>query len=372
MQISRIHIAAFLLAIGFAYSSQSFCYSATLWQGEKDAAEKDAKQDADSEEDEPEIDTASLKKEAPEVDDRFLRFEMWDGTIVSGIVSIAAIDIETEFGGLQIPIDRLVDFHPGLVSLPELRAKVDGLVEKLGDREFKTREGAHRDLVTMGPMLIGMFSDLNDGGDAERKKHLKKIKEEVMAMVDDDEGPSAGSDSITRGDRVKTPDFSIVGKLVQQEFQVKSKIGDLRIQLSDIKRADRGMAVKSQSLRKTVAVSGSTFFQKKPLNTKIRVAKGDRITITASGIVQWTNWSQSASPDGLPNQGNWNGISNGALAARIGTDGSVVGVGSDNSFKAERSGILYLGIAMPDNYVKNSGYRWTGKFKAKVKVDPAN
>ena len=88
--------------------------------------------------------------------------------------------------------------------------------------------------------------------------------------------------------------------------------------------------------------------------------------------MQWTNWSQSASPDGLPNQGNWNGISNGALAARIGTDGSVVGVGSDNSFKAERSGILYLGIAMPDNYVKNSGYRWTGKFKAKVKVDPAN
>jgi hypothetical protein len=322
---------------------------------------------------EPTISTEALKSDEPKIDDRFLRFQMWDGTVVSGIVSIAAIDIETEFGSLQIPIERLVDFRPGLVSLPELQAKVDGLVEKLGDREFKTRESAHRELVAMGPMLANMLATLDDGGDAERKKHLVKIKEEIEAMIEEEDGEASNNlEMISRGDRVQTPDFSIVGKLVQQEFEVKSKIGDLRIQLSDVVRADRGIVMKSQSLRKTLSVAGTTFFQKKPLSTKIRVSKGDRITITATGIVQWTNWSQTASPDGLPNQGNWNGISNGALAARIGSDGSVVGVGSDNTFKAERSGILYLGIAMPDNYVKNKGYRWTGKFKAKVKVEPAN
>lgn len=377
MQISRITIAVFLLAFSFAFVSNSDSTWAITWQGEDDVLpdeqlDDEIKQD-EVQDEEPTISTEALKSDEPKIDDRFLRFQMWDGTVVSGIVSIAAIDIETEFGSLQIPIERLVDFRPGLVSLPELQAKVDGLVEKLGDREFKTRESAHRELVAMGPMLANMLATLDDGGDAERKKHLVKIKEEIEAMIEEEDGEASNNlEMISRGDRVQTPDFSIVGKLVQQEFEVKSKIGDLRIQLSDVVRADRGIVMKSQSLRKTLSVAGTTFFQKKPLSTKIRVSKGDRITITATGIVQWTNWSQTASPDGLPNQGNWNGISNGALAARIGSDGSVVGVGSDNTFKAERSGILYLGIAMPDNYVKNKGYRWTGKFKAKVKVEPAN
>ena len=346
-------------------------FAAIAYQSETD--KKPDAEKAEKEDSEPAVSTESLKSEDPQVDPQFLRFEMWDGTVVSGVVGVSAIDVETEFGNLQIPIDRLVDFRPGLVSLPELRDKIAGLVEQLGDREFKTRESAHRELVAMGPILVPMFSELDDGGDAERKKHLVKIKEEVNAMLDEEEEESSSNagDGVASGDQIQTPDFAIVGKIVQSEFRVKSKIGDLRIMLSDIKRADRGMAIKSKVLRKTVSVAGMTFFQKKALSTKIRVAKGDKITITASGIVQWTNWSQTASPDGLPNQGNWNGISNGSLAARIGKDGTVVGVGSDHSFKAESSGILYLGIAMPDNYVKNSGYRWTGKFKAKIKVQPA-
>ena len=358
--------ASFVIALLAAFL---YCDTSAAFQGDDDAKAESAEAEAPQE---TAVNTDSLKSETPSVDDQFLRIEMWDGTVVSGIVSIPAIDVETEFGSLQIPISRLVDFRPGLVSLPDLKAKVNMLVEQLGDREFKTRESAHRELVAMGPMLAGMLSQLDDGGDAERKKHLVKIKEEVTSLLeeDEDEDGSSSRSSISEGDRIQTPEFAIVGKIVQEEFQVKSKIGDLRIMLSDVKRADRGMAVKSQTLRKTVSVPGSTFFQKKPLSTKIRVNKGDKISITASGVVQWTNWNQTASPDGLPNQGNWNGLSNGSLAARIGKEGSVTGIGSDNTFTAAKSGILYLAIAMPDNYVNNTGYRWTGKFKTKIKVEP--
>ena len=369
MQIYRINLLAFLIAASFVLVGNYTVHATPVWQGEEDQQAEQVEAD-----DKDVVSSESMKVESPEIDERFLRFEMWDGTVVSGIVGIPAIDIETEFGSLQIPISRLIDFRPGLVSLPELQTKVNGLVEQLGDREFKTREAAHRELVALGPLLSGMISTIDDGGDGERKKHLIGIKEEILSMMDDeddDEGSASKQSKVTRGDRVVTPEFAIVGKIVQQEFKVKSKIGDLRIQLSDVKRADRGVAIKAQSMRKTVSVGGSVFFQKKALSTKIRVRKGDRISITATGIVQWTNWSQTASPDGLPNQGNWNGISNGALAARIGKDGTVVGVGSDNTFKADRAGILYLGIAMPDNYVKNTSYRWTGKFKAKIKVEPA-
>ena len=365
--VRLIRLTSFALAILVA----TLCCDSTFAR-QSDEAQKKAEAEKQEDDAEPTVSTESLKQEDPQVDPQFLRIEMWDGTVVSGIVGVPAIDVETEFGNLQIPISRLVDFRPGLTSLPELRTQVEVLVEQLGDREFKTRESAHRQLVAMGPMLSAMLSKIDDGGNAERKKHLVKIKQEVAAMIDEmeDEDDGDSQQSMSEGDRIQTPDFAIIGKIMQEEFQVKSKIGNLRIMLSDVKRADRGIAMKSQSLRKTVSVPGTTFFQKKALSTRIRVSKGDRISITASGIVQWTNWSQTASPDGLPNQGNWNGISNGALAARIGTSGKVVGVGSDSSFKADRSGVLYLGIAMPDNYVKNTGYRWTGKFKAKIKVDP--
>ena len=340
-------------------------------KAEKEAKEKKEKAEKKAEE-ESAISTESLKVETPEVDSRFLRFEMWDGTVVSGVVSIQAIDVDTEFGRLQIPIDRLIDFNPGLKSLPGFREKVDTLVEQLGDREFKTRENAHRELVGLGPMLTNVLPTLSDGGNAERKKHLVKIREEVQALMEEEEEIDEQSESrgITERDLIQTPDFSIAGKIIQEEFQVKSKIGDLRIMLSDVKRADRGIAVKAQTLRKTIYVAGDAFFQKKPVSTKIRVSKGDRISITATGLVQWTNWSQSASPEGLPNQGNWNGLANGSLAARIGDKGDIIGIGSDNTFTAEKSGILYLAVAIADNYANNNGYRWTGKFKTKVKVSP--
>ena len=339
-------------------------------------AKNEAKQDKESAEetsDDIVTDTKSAVVPAPEIDDQFLRFQMWDGTVVSGIVSIASIDVETEFGKLVIPIRRLTEFRPGLVSLPQIQSKVQTLVEQLGDREFKTRESAHKELVAMGSIIGELISGFDDGGDAERRKHLKEIEAEITAIMEEseDENEDSAAPSVSTGDTIVTPEFSMIGKIQQQQFSVKSKIGDLRIMLSDIKRADRGDVRKSQVIRKNFSVAGDTFFQKKPMSTKIRVSKGDRIKISATGVVQWTNWSKTSTPDGLPNLGNWNGINNGALSARIGNSGTVISVGSDGEFIAKKSGVLYLAVAMADNYVNNSGYKWTGKFKAKVKIEPA-
>ena len=49
----------------------------------------------------------------------------------------------------------------------------------------------------------------------------------------------------------------------------------------------------------------------------------------------------------------------------------MIKIGSKGSFVAKKSGMLYLAIAMQDSYTKNSGYRWVGKYKARVEVKPA-
>lgn len=336
----------------------------------KNAADEKATPDADQDE-QGVISTADNKAPAPVIPDRFLRIQMWDGTVVSGIVNTPAIDVETEFGSLRIPIQRIVTFRPGTDSNPDLKKEVESLIDQLGDREFRTRETAHRRLVSMGPMIASLIRQYDDGGDAERKKHLTDIRKEIDALVEEAEEEGEQTDnSLLKGDQIETPDFAIVGKIQQAQFQVESKIGELRIQLADIRKADRGDTPQSGAIRKRINVDGNAFFQKTPTKTKIRVSKGDTITISATGVVQWTNWSQTATPEGLPNQGNWNGHANGSLIARVGEDGDFEFIGSDAKFTARKSGMLYLGVAMSDNYANNAGYRWVGKFKTKIKIDP--
>lgn len=334
-----------------------------------DKKNDEADEDADEEET-PITDTAAMPSDVEEIGDQFIRFHMWDGSIMGGDVSVKAIDVETEFGMLTVPIDKILKFYPGLDSLPDLDSRIRTLVENLGDREFEVREQSHRELLSLGAQIRGEIQNYDDGGSAERKKHLEEIKKQIDEMLDEFENPQVDS-SLIRGDTIVTDDFSIVGKIKQDQFQMGSKFGQLNIKLADIKLADRTFNLAQDDVRKSVKVEAKDFFQTSPRSTKIRVNRGDRISIRASGTVNWTNWSQSCGPDGMTNQGEWQGINSGTLTARIGKSGKLVKVGSREDFTAKESGVLYLGIAIRDNYARNSSYRWTGHYDVKIVVEPA-
>ena len=124
-------------------------------------------------------------------------------------------------------------------------------------------------------------------------------------------------------------------------------------------------------MKKKCEVDGQAFFQKNTHSTRIRLNKGDKVSINADGIVQWTNWSSSSTPDGLSSQGKYRNIRGGTLCARVGANGEIIKIGSKGKFVAKRSGVLFLAIAMQDSYANNSSYRWVGKYKARVEVKPA-
>lgn len=325
------------------------------------------------EDDEPIIDSA-VTDETNSIGKKYIRFHMWDGAVVGGDVSVDGITVQTEFGSLEIPIEKIRSFYPGLDSFPERKRMIETLVEQLGDRDYDVREKSHRQLQGMGLQLRKRLYQFDDGGSAERKKHLADLRKELDEVLEDLEEEAEDPESIERalinGDMVNTPDFSVVGKIQQPTFQIASRYGQLTIRLQDIRFADRSFNQPRAEIRKTIAVSGSTFFQKAPKSARIRVNKGDRITIRGSGSVNWTNWNNNSSPEGLQNQGNWKGIACGALCARIGKSGDVIKIGTKESFVAKKNGILYLAIAMKDNYAENSSYRWEGEFKARVTVEP--
>jgi signal peptidase I len=370
-------------APGFAMQLRELAQAQEINQVKKGVAEAKAtdatktagenKTEAAAQDDGRVTDTSKLAGEPkPKLDDQFIRFHMWDGSIVGGDVTVKKIEVQTEFGSLQVPIAKIIQFHPGLDSMPELSQQIDSWVEGLGDKNFDIRENSHRELLALGAQLRYELARFEDGGSAERKKHLNEIKKEIAELVDElDELDEPGERPFIRGDTIVTKEFSIVGKIKQEQFSVGSKFGKLVVSLTDIKMGDRSFVDESQpEVRKSVTVSGMAFFQNKPATTKIKVNRGDKIVIRASGLVQWTNWNTASGPDGITNQGQWQGINCGCLVGRIGDSGKYIKLGTKSEFTAKQTGVLYLGVSIRDNYASNNGYRWEGDYQVKVLVKP--
>lgn len=298
---------------------------------------------------------------------QFARLHMWDGSIVGGELETASITVTTEFGILEIPITKIREFRPGLLSFPEKVNEIETLVANLGSDDFDTREQAQRKLLSMGNEIRAVIGDFTDGGSAERKKRLGEIKKQIAETLGDE--AEAASKSLGQGDTVVTPGFTIVGKIEQLEFPVKSKFGQLKVKLSDIKRADRQFHFGPSEMRKTVSVDGMALLQRQPVATGIRVNQGDTIEISADGNVNWTNWNKISDPEGLDGQGNYENIRSGTLCAKIGS-GKAIKIGKQQKFVASASGTLYLGIAMQASYLNNSSYRWVGSYNATIRVTP--
>ena len=306
------------------------------------------------------------------IGEQFAQLHLRDASIIGGDIKMASIDIKTEYGVLKVPISKVSKIMPGLNGNPELKNKITSLVKGLGDAELTIRDAAQRDLVAMGLKIKKVLNTYDDGGLAERGKRLEEIRTEFGEIAEELEEDLINPETpLDFNDTVVTPDFSIVGEIQQKEFEVSSKFGRLQVQLGDILVADRTINQSRPEVRKTVEVDAMAFFQTKPQSAGIRVHKGDKISIQASGVVQWTNWSNSSSPEGLTNRSTWNGINSGKLVARVGTDNSsCVAVGAKGEFVAKKSGTLYLGISMRDSYATSTSYTWTGNYKAKIKIAP--
>ena len=336
--------------------------------------EEGAEEDAKDEEPEKIIDSAAQPAPPTMADDQ-IKLHMWDGSIVGGKVSVNSINVLTEFGQMTIPINQIVEFYPGLDSFPQKQARLKQLVQELGDGNYQVREDAHRALVKMGLPLKKEIQKFTDGGSIERKKHLVEIHKELEELLEDAEDmdvpiPVA---ELARQDKVVTPNMTVVGKIQEELFVITSKFGQLKVRLEDIEHASRDVKIERDEIRKKLTLDSDNFYQRKPKSVGIRVNKGDRIRIKAGGVMEWTNWNTSSTPQGLTNQGNWRSINSGTLIACIGKDqNNVEKVGAKKEWVAKKNGVLYLAIAVQDNYVKGNSYRWTGEYEAKVVVTPVS
>jgi hypothetical protein len=294
--------------------------------------------------------------------------------VISGDLSVSEVEIDTTFGKLVVPIDKIRSFTPGLDSKPQQVAALEALIDKLADDDYKTREQAHKDLAAMGPKIQKELERFAGSENAEIKRHVGEVLKEFEAAIEE-----AGEDEEglveqpwIRPDTIVTTDFTVLGKVSPQEFTIQSKYGPLNVQLADVKLAARESGVK-ESYRKSVTVEGTNIAQRSFKSTGVRVEAGDKITLRADGNVVMTPWGSNAAtgPDGAPNYGWYipNQIPGGALVARIGEKGTVFKVGRQSTFVAKSSGVLQLAIGIQAEYA-NEGYNYPGQYNVKLKIDP--
>jgi len=339
-----------------------------------EAADKD-KEKSDKEKADKE--TADKAKEAeaaevpkgPPADPEVLRIHLMDGSLISGKLATKEIVVETQFGNLHVPVLSINSFTPGLRSHPKVEQNISELIEKLGSPVFGEREGAQKALSQMGPVVRLQLERAANDADTERKSRIKTLIDEFDQIEEDAEEVEGGAPrGLIDRDTVETTDFTVVGKIAQESFDIVSRYGGLSVKLSDIKRVERENTAK-EALKKVVTVEGANIIHRGMKDSGIRLEKGDKVTVTADGSIQMTPWGNQAvsSPEGMSNYGWYvqGKIPGGALVGKVGSSGSVFKIGSKYSFTADRSGTLQLAVAMQNDFANQ---QFPGEYKVRVNV----
>ena len=108
----------------------------------KDAVAAQSKSGSRKKKDDENTSSAPVKPAAPKppVKPRLV-LHLQNGSTISGRLAIKQITLETRYGTLTIPIEKIKSITPGLGSNnSQLGAKLSALVEKLGSEVFAERE----------------------------------------------------------------------------------------------------------------------------------------------------------------------------------------------------------------------------------------
>jgi hypothetical protein len=286
-------------------------------------------------------------------------FTLRDGTQIVGKLEIKNVEVVTVYGTLTVPLDDVVKIRVGKKSDRELKAKIDKFIADLGSKDFATRDAATVELGKLGRMAYTELRKASFADDQEVKERSNKLIED-MGAVDEE------SDVPCEDDEVVTPTFIIVGAVKFETLAIATKFGPLKVAKKDL--AVMSLA-EPQKVSRAVAVPAKATAGRM-VATGVRVKRGDRLIINASGTVSYRNYGGTQfTPEGSSNYGAWNeNFQIGSLLGRINANGPMFKVGERYNEKIETDGELFLGIATHDS---GSSYA-NGEFKVRIQIQPAS
>ena len=307
-------------------------------------------------------------------DPHWISLMLTDKSVISGLLTIDHLMVDTRFGRLEVPIEAVRSFTPGLDNHPKLDTRLRYLVDKLAADSQLERDAVQRELVALGPSIRQFLEQYLNDEDPERKLRVEAILvefDETLDEEDEDFGLKPSLLSMARLDTVETANFTIVGSIAPKQFTLKSRYGTLAVRLADIQHARRRIEQVQQEIRKRLDVDGTNLLSRKFRSSRVRIERGQKVVIRASGTMNLTPWGRNAvsTPDGAANYGSFahSGLQlvNGQLVAQVGNSGNVFKVGSSHKFTAKRAGVLQFAIAIHPGQTNQT---FAGSYKVVLRV----
>lgn len=201
-----------------------------------------------------------------------------NGSLVRMTLLPEKIEIETEYGKLSVPARdvRRIDFG---MHMPEgTSAKIDAAIKNLASADFKQRDGAVRDLVALGAYAYPALLQAARSTEPETNKRAQEALAKIKAKV------SAKELRLGEYDKVTTPTFTIVGRIITQSIKAKSEyFGETDLALSKL----RHLRALIEARESEVAVDAAKYAQPSIwLDTGVMLGHTSVLSVYASGEVE--------------------------------------------------------------------------------------
>jgi hypothetical protein len=273
-----------------------------------------------------------------------------NGSTVRVQIQSDKVEIETPYGKLAVPMKDIHAIEFG-VHLPEGHAdKIATAIKKLGSGDFREREKAAALLVELGPHSYAATVEATRSKEAEVSMRAKEVATKLLAKF-----PKKDL-KLNTDDRVVTPTFPIVGRILTPSIKVKADyFGDAELSLADMRTLRTLGAV---GVDVDVAVDASKYAVRGQwLATNFQVDGRSAIVITAKGLVDLSPDDPGqivVSPSGYRSgpgmAGGFGGkkastkLSGGVLLGKIGENGDTFVIGERYEGTPSHEGKLYLQI----------------------------
>lgn len=314
-----------------------------------------------------------------------VNMELHDGNIVKGTTMLSEITLNTKYGKLVIPVDKVNSINIGYGKNEDSKAKTLSIIKLLNSStNEEIRKGAYNDLIKLGVKALYTIEEFNSDpknmveseytGEFTLDNAWEEIKNEHGI------GDNAGPDDVLNIEN----NYTIGGEYNFTKLDVKTEYGSLSVPKEKIKSIDIFIndGVDGEKVFKLMAakhISGNN--NGGWYKTGISLKKGQKFSISASGEVTLASLSNGVyKPNGahksssstdyeggddyIEDGGEKTYPTYGMVVYKIG-DAKYENKKAGDRFKgtAEKSGMLYLAIY---ETVYNSNNK--GSYTVKVNV----
>jgi hypothetical protein len=300
-----------------------------------------------------------------------------NGSLVRMTMIQEKIDILTPYGKLNVPLKDIRRIEFGLHVPEGMDKKVDAAIKQLASADFKEREAAVRELVTLGVYAYPALLQAAKSAELEVAKRATDAVARIRAKV------PAKELRLGEEDRVVTRTFTIVGHIVTPALKARTEyFGEAQLSLAQL----RTLRVLVESKDADVAVDAAKYaVANEWLETNVTVDGNSVLTIAATGqvdllprqpgmVVCGPQGYGAGAPGAFGGPGGFAGpgkkVGKGGMAARaysgvllgrIGENGDIFVIGERYEGAPERDGKLYLHIN-PSQYDAAS----TGAYQVRI------